>query len=464
MNFVSDEVKTYMQQYELSDEQLMQLDYTFRRDIINTLNPALSAQYKSSMKMIPTFMSKFPTGHETGYYLGVDMGGSNLRVLSVTLKGSHMKYKYFGKTVPNKPEINQMKWTIPQPLRTSTATQLFDFIGKCIETFVKSHNIQSKKPIPLGFTFSYPCIQSKIDEAYLVEWGKGFNIPDMFEKNVVAVLQEAVDSLQLNIKVVALLNDTTGVLISMMYQNTDAAIGVIMGTGTNACYMENISEIKHHNLTPEMAGNAKTMIINTEWGAFGENGELDSIRTNVDKELDEESVNAHKQVFEKLLSGMYLGEIVRKVILDMVKTNVIQDDVADKMMIPYSFQTIFFSSVFEDGANGITKTQYMLRSFLGAKKTISPTFCHLVKHVCKTIMFRSARLTAVALNCLLDRIDSNKVEVAVDGSLFVYQPQYYKCVEEKLSAIGRPDRRVKLIRCDDGSGLGAVYAAAALSQ
>lgn len=40
----------------------------------------------------------------------------------------------------------------------------------------------------------------------------------------------------------------------------------------------------------------KHMLINTEWGAFGDNGELDFIRTKWDKNVDEMSVNPGKQV------------------------------------------------------------------------------------------------------------------------------------------------------------------------
>ena len=37
------------------------------------------------------------------------------------------------------------------------------------------------------------------------------------------------------------------------------------------------------------------MIVNTEWGAFGDNGELDFCRTKWDRNVDEMSVNPGKQ-------------------------------------------------------------------------------------------------------------------------------------------------------------------------
>jgi len=42
------------------------------------------------------------------------------------------------------------------------------------------------------------------------------------------------------------------------------------------------------------------MIINTEWGAFGDKGELDFIRTKWDEAVDAGSLNPGKTVFTKI--------------------------------------------------------------------------------------------------------------------------------------------------------------------
>lgn len=53
--------------------------------------------------------------------------------------------------------------------------------------------------------------------------------------------------------------------------------------------------------------------MNTEWGAFSKELPL----TEFDREMDAQSINPGEQIFEKTISGMYLGEIVRKVLLRM---------------------------------------------------------------------------------------------------------------------------------------------------
>lgn len=62
------------------------------------------------------------------------------------------------------------------------------------------------------------------------------------------------------------------------------------GTGTNACYME---ELRHIDL---VEGDEGRMCINTEWGAFGDDGMLEDIRTEFDREIDRGSLNPGKQL------------------------------------------------------------------------------------------------------------------------------------------------------------------------
>lgn len=76
------------------------------------------------------------------------------------------------------------------------------------------------------------------------------------------------------------------------YESPKSVIGLIIGTGTNACYMENLDAIEKWT---EDRDEPKQVIINIEWGAFGDAGHLDNIRTDLDKEIDQHSLNAGKQ-------------------------------------------------------------------------------------------------------------------------------------------------------------------------
>lgn len=58
-----------------------------------------------------------------------------------------------------------------------------------------------------------------------------------------------------------------------------------VGTGTNACYMEEMKNVKR------VEGEAGRMCINTEWGGFGDDGSLKDILTEYDEIVDKTSIN-----------------------------------------------------------------------------------------------------------------------------------------------------------------------------
>lgn len=65
----------------------------------------------------------------------------------------------------------------------------------------------------------------------------------------------------------------------------DMLMTIWTGTGTNACYMEEMRNVKR------VEGEDGRMCINTEWGGFGDNGSLSDIQTEFDITVDEASVN-----------------------------------------------------------------------------------------------------------------------------------------------------------------------------
>ncbi len=113
------------------------------------------------------------------------------------------------------------------------------------------------------------------------------------------------------IAIKAIVNDTVGTLIAHAYSDPQTYISVILGTGTNAAYVEKADNV------PKWAGNEGYVVINTEWGNYGEPSVLPISRW--DENLDRRSSNPKKQIFEKMISGMYLGEVARLIIADLVK-------------------------------------------------------------------------------------------------------------------------------------------------
>ena len=68
-------------------------------------------------------------------------------------------------------------------------------------------------------------------------------------------------------KVVALLNDSVGTLAGGAYEDPNVRLGIILGTGTNACYVERVANLGA--LDPEVSASSRPeMMVNTEWGNF----------------------------------------------------------------------------------------------------------------------------------------------------------------------------------------------------
>lgn len=149
------------------------------------------------------------------------------------------------------------------------------------------------------------------------------------------------------IKLTALINDTTGTLIASAYTDTKMKIGCIFGTGCNAAYVEDcgsIPKLAHMNLPPDLP-----MAINCEWGAF-DNEHKVLPRTEIDKAIDRDSPRPDQQAFEKLIAGLYLGEIFRLVLVDMFdnrKVNIFEGQDISLLRKPYSLDASFLSAIEE---------------------------------------------------------------------------------------------------------------------
>jgi len=267
-----------LQPFILSSETYERIAEVLDEAMTKGLNP--KTQSESSLRMIPTFVRALPDGTEKGRYLALDLGGTNFRVLMVSLEG-------------DEPYMQSQIFPVSQALMEGPGIDLFDYIADCIGVFLKEKHLDASHKMPLGFTFSFPVIQESLAVGKLLCWTKGFNCSGVQGRDVVACLNEAIQKRNdINVRCVALLNDTVGCLMSCAYHAHNSEIGVILGTGTNACYMEKLDKV----LTWTGKNDHKEVIINCEWGAFGDKGEIEFVRTAIDVEIDQHSLNPGKQL------------------------------------------------------------------------------------------------------------------------------------------------------------------------
>ncbi len=410
-------------------------------------------QAGSSMKCFPTYVTKLPTGKEKGKFMALDLGGTNFRIMVVQLQGDRKKEPI---TEP------QQQFKVPEDIMKSEGTKLFDYIAEKISEFVKANNLQ-KEALPIGFTFSFPCSQDGLDSATLTKWVKGYDCPDSVGKDIGKELHEAIKKRsELKVKFVAILNDTTGTLMSCAWAEPRCRVGMIVGTGSNACYLEEASKVENFN-GPK--GKHKTVIVNTEWGAFGEYGELDFLLTPWDIKVDEESVHPGVHIYEKLMSGMYLGEIVRHVLQDLAQKKLVFKGIDCKRLSEKdSFETRHACEVEHDPIGSFDRCRKALKEVLQIKTDVPEADCYAVRFVCEEITRRACMLLGAGLAAILRKMDYKDVVIAVDGTLFRKHPLFPIMMQKKISQLMGIEYQFEMVLSEDGSGIGAAIVAAAESN
>ncbi|KAK3424909.1 hypothetical protein EUGRSUZ_F01647 [Eucalyptus grandis] len=424
------------------------------------MRAGLAADGGSDLKMILSYVDSLPSGNEKGLFYALDLGGTNFRVLRVQLGGKEDRVLAT--------EFDQV--TIPQELMFGTSEELFDFIASGLAKFAdkeggKFHLLPGRKR-EIGFTFSFPVKQISIDSGILIKWTKGFAVSGTAGKDVVACLNEAMERQGLNMRVSALVNDTVATLAGARYWDNDVMVAVILGTGTNACYVERTDAI------PKLDGHVSTpgqTIINTEWGAFSNGLPL----TEFDREMDAASINPGEQIYEKTISGMYLGEIVRRALVRMAEEGALfGKSIPDKLLTPFLLRTPDLSAMQKDESDDLQKVGSVLYDVAGVESNLSAR--KVVVEVCDTIAKRGGRLAGAGIVGILQKMEEDskglifgkRTVVAMDGGLYENYSKYrgymHGAVTELLGI--ELSRNVVIEHSKDGSGIGAALLAAANSN
>ncbi|XP_029354302.1 putative hexokinase HKDC1 [Echeneis naucrates] len=445
--------------FKLSIEQLRLVKATMRAG----LEAGLKMKGSSAVKMLPSYVCRTPDGKECGKYLALDLGGTNFRVLLVK----------FRKGLQPRSRLYHKIYTIPQEIMQGTGEDLFDHIVDCISDFLEYMGIKNVR-LPAGFTFSFPCEQTALDTGMLVSWTKGYKATDCEGHNVVSMLREAIKRRnEFDLDIAALINDTVGTMMSCAYEDPQCEIGLIAGTGTNLCYMEEVKNIEKLEQKKKMErekqdegseggdkmadNEVQKMCINTEWGGLGDDGSLDHIITSYDVEVDQNSINSGKQRFEKLTSGMYLGEVVRQVLLDLTRGGLLfKGNVTEPLKKPGIFETKFLSQIESDHL-ALLQVRSILQG-LGLDSTSDDSI--IVKEVCEVVSRRAAQLCGAGMAAVVDKIRENRgldhlnITVGVDGALYKLHPHFSGVLRETAKVLA-PQCVVTFLPSEEGSGKGA---------
>ena len=173
----STQVDEVLSKLTLSHETAVKIKSLLQSEMVK----GLERDSGSTLKMLPTYVHDIPNGTEEGDFLAIDLGGTNFRVLKISLKDR--KYKQVEKKIE-----------LPLEIITDTQQTLFGHLADVVTEFIKDNKISAT--LPLGFTFSFPVKQRSLTSGLLITWTKKFTAEGAVGKDIVELLKAAFDEKQ----------------------------------------------------------------------------------------------------------------------------------------------------------------------------------------------------------------------------------------------------------------------------
>ena len=389
----------------------------------------------SSLKMLQTF-TRQPSGQERGRVVVVDWGGTKARAGLIELRGDGAVGM-----------VAEEALTFSEADKRGAPEPVFDLIARAVGRVARAQGVAVA---PLAFIYSYPARIERIDRAVALASTKGWALKGLEGQDVVGLLGAALRRAGLErIVVAAVANDTVATLMLQSYRarGRDAAarpadVGLILGTGTNLAA----------DLGP--AG-----IRNLESGNFdGVAAAETPYDAALDHELDEPAPGAQR--FEKMVSGHYLGEILRRALREHWPA-------PSALATPFALDSADLSRIAADHTRGLDDVDARLLA-LGVPSTVEER--RDVQALGAAIARRAARLVGTALVGTLRFLDAELAErrtIAVDGSLWGGYPGFEALVRESIVDLvgGERAARIETTYVKDSTSAGAaVIAAVAATQ
>jgi len=392
----------------------------------------------SSLKMLRTF-TRQPSGHERGRVVVVDWGGTKARAGLIELGGAGSVQI-----------LAEEALTFSEADKRAAPEPVLDLIAGAVGRVVRAEGVDAA---PLGFVYSYPARLERIDRAVALASTKGWRLKGLEGQDVAALFGAALRRAGLErVGLAAVANDTVAALMLQSYRARGrdpgarpADVGLILGTGTN-----------------QAADLGPAGIRNLESGNFdGVAGVETRYDAALDRELDEPRPGAQR--FEKMISGHYLGEVLRRVLADLgPRTTGFRWSASAALSTPYALDSEDLSRIAADRTAALDEVERLLGA-LGVASTREERTG--VRVLAAAIARRAARLVGAALVGTLRFLDAELAErrtIAVDGSLWGGYPGFEALVREAMGELAGGERasRIETVYVKDSTSAGAAVIAA----
>lgn len=387
---------------------------------------------ESSLAMIPAYIGigeALPANRSVAV---IDAGGTNLRTCIARFNDAGaIEISHFNKRA------------MPGRDRETSCAEFYTVLVDLLEPLKDLFEC-------IGFCFSYPADILPDHDGRLLHWTKEIKIPGLVGRKIGAGLIEMLEQRGITGKRVVLLNDTVAALLAGLAQgqafNTSSYVGFILGTGTNTAYVEQNANIG--KLEDISTG---SQVINVESGGFAA-----FERGICDIQLDVRSENPGGHVFEKVISGVYMGPLALELFQLLASEGVFSDSGGAALAIMKELTTIHVDNL--SAGNGRDTGVLGTEVFTDADREImKAVFAGVVE---RAALFTAVNITAAVIKSGAGQDPGCPVCVNIDGSTFYKTWQLpEKMHEYMVPLLAKRGLHIRCIQVHDGPITGAAIAA-----
>lgn len=388
-------VQSFLAKYQM-DCQRIDLDEVCA-NFIKAMSDGLAGR-DSSLAMLPTYIrmdNEVPLNEKV---IVIDAGGTNLRVALVWFDDN------------KKPVIENLSfYKMPGTDAPVGRDEFYRAIAGYLEPLLP---LSTK----IGFCFSYPAQMQANRDGRVLGMSKEVVVHGLEGDMIGEGLLNTIKSMGYpEERKIVILNDTVACLLSGAFANADrdfdSYIGLIVGTGTNTCYVEKTSEITKVKLDTT----DETMLINIESGGYGE-----APRGAIDVEVDSKTTNPGKHKFEKMISGHYQG-----MMFEALMVHALEDGLFSRTMPASAVKTIHIGAkdldefLFYPFDTNRVLLRFLALNGIEATEADRLVLYHLIDELIeRTAIFVTANISAVMSKAGAGTNPLRPVCVTADGSTF----------------------------------------------
>jgi hexokinase len=274
----------------------------------------------------------------------------------------------------------------------------------------------------------------------------------------------------------SIVNDSSATLLSRAYEDPSTRFAVILGTGFNISVhlpVSSLASSKYKGYPQKWLDEATHVLVNTECSMFGKDV---FPTTRWDDQLNDAHMRPDFQPFEHMISGRYLGEIVRLILIEAVQTaGLFSGEVPAKLAEPYSLDTGIIAAMEMDGSKHLTNATALFQSKHPLAKPPTYNDIQFVRQVSQLVSHRAAAFLATGIHALwslrttcegLTPASTEHMSIGCNGSVIEKYPLFRELcqshLDELATASGAEPKSISLEVAVESAIYGAAVAVCCL--